>query len=159
MFVRPELVRRYAAWLERRRWAVVIGSVGFAIVCAIAASRLEVQADFSYLLPQDVRSVVDLRAIGKRARALPPANLDAADAQRAYRHALGAINEARGQLGQLAGEIDSGVKANDRSKLWMLTAKTREHLDRQLIVIAGELDAVDSWVWYAEQRAAVAPVR
>lgn len=98
-------------------------------------------------------------AIGKRARALPPANLDAADAQRAYRHALGAINEARGQLGQLAGEIDSGVKANDRSKLWMLTAKTREHLDRQLIVIAGELDAVDSWVWYAEQRAAVAPVR
>jgi len=47
-----------------------MGSIMFAAVAALGASRLQIFADFSYLLPQDVRSVTDLRAIGKRARVL-----------------------------------------------------------------------------------------
>jgi hypothetical protein len=64
------LARRYASWIEHRRWAILAGSLAFALVAAFGASRLRVLADFSYLLPQDVRSVTDLRAIGKRARVL-----------------------------------------------------------------------------------------
>ena len=112
MFVRPELVRRYAAWLERRRWAVVIGSVGFAIVCAIAASRLEVQADFSYLLPQDVRSVVDLRAIGKRARVLGTAMVVVEAADPAARRAAAAL--LRDKVARLP--LVSEVTFDDRAK-------------------------------------------
>jgi predicted RND superfamily exporter protein len=65
-----EFARRYASWIERRRWVIVIGSIAFAAVATFAASRLHVFADFSYLLPQDVRSVKDLREISKRARVL-----------------------------------------------------------------------------------------
>jgi predicted RND superfamily exporter protein len=65
-----KLARRYASWIEHRRWAIIVSSLVFAVVAAFGASRLRVLADFSYLLPQDVRSVTDLRAIGKRARVL-----------------------------------------------------------------------------------------
>ncbi|HEX4419607.1 MAG TPA: hypothetical protein VH165_16955, partial [Kofleriaceae bacterium] len=40
------------------------------MLATFGASQLQVFADFSYLLPQDVRSVTDLRAIGARARVL-----------------------------------------------------------------------------------------
>ncbi|HZJ63563.1 MAG TPA: hypothetical protein VFD36_08540, partial [Kofleriaceae bacterium] len=49
---------------------IVIASIAFAAVATFTASRLRIFADFSYLLPQDVRSVKDLREIGKRARVL-----------------------------------------------------------------------------------------
>src|SRR4051794_41309159 len=42
----------------------------FAALATLAASQLKIFADFSYLLPQDVRSVTDLRAISARARVL-----------------------------------------------------------------------------------------
>jgi len=42
----------------------------FAVLATFAAAQLRVFADFSYLLPQDVRSVTDLRAISARARVL-----------------------------------------------------------------------------------------
>lgn len=45
-------------------------SVCFAVGMGFVASRLQVFADFSYLLPQDSRSVQDLRAIGARARVI-----------------------------------------------------------------------------------------
>ncbi|HET9627498.1 MAG TPA: MMPL family transporter [Kofleriaceae bacterium] len=61
---------RYAAWIERRRWAIVVGSILFAGLAGWGASKLEVFSDFSYLLPQDVRAVTDLRAISARARVL-----------------------------------------------------------------------------------------
>jgi predicted RND superfamily exporter protein len=64
------LARRYASWIERQRWAIIAGSIVFAALATFAASQLRIFADFSYLLPQDVRSVTDLRAIGKRARVL-----------------------------------------------------------------------------------------
>jgi hypothetical protein len=66
----PEFARRYASWIERRRWWIILGSIAFAVVAGLTASRLTVFADFSYLLPQDVRSVKDLRAIEKRARVI-----------------------------------------------------------------------------------------
>jgi predicted RND superfamily exporter protein len=62
--------RQYASWIERRRWAIVVGSMVFAAIAAVGASQLRIFADFSYLLPQDVRSVTDLRAISARARVL-----------------------------------------------------------------------------------------
>jgi hypothetical protein len=65
-----EFARRYASWIERRRWAILIGSAVFAALATFGASQLRIFADFSYLLPQDVRSVTDLRAISKRARVL-----------------------------------------------------------------------------------------
>ncbi len=61
---------RYAGWLDRRRRWVIAGSLVFVALAALIASQLEVKADFSYLLPQDVRSVQDLRAIEKRARVI-----------------------------------------------------------------------------------------
>jgi predicted RND superfamily exporter protein len=64
--VGAKLARRYASWIEHRRWAIIASSLVFAAVAAFGASRLRILADFSYLLPQDVRSVTDLRAIGKR---------------------------------------------------------------------------------------------
>src|SRR5215475_1645559 len=65
-----KLARRYASWIEHRRSAIILGSLVFAALAGFAASKLRIFADFSYLLPQDVRSVTDLRAIGKRARVL-----------------------------------------------------------------------------------------
>jgi hypothetical protein len=61
---------RYAAWIERRRRWVIAASLVFVAGAAVIAARLEVKSDFSYLLPQDVRAVRDLRAIEKRARVI-----------------------------------------------------------------------------------------
>jgi predicted RND superfamily exporter protein len=65
-----EFARRYASWIERRRWAIIVGSLVFAAIATFAASQLRIFADFSYLLPQEARSVTDLRAISQRARVL-----------------------------------------------------------------------------------------
>jgi uncharacterized protein len=70
VIVGTEFARRYASWIERRRWAIIVGSIVFAAIATFVASQLRIFADFSYLLPQDVRSVTDLRAISKRARVL-----------------------------------------------------------------------------------------
>src|SRR5690348_1806991 len=90
VMTRADFARRYASWIERRRWAIIAGSIGFALLAALGASRLQVFADFSYLLPQNVRSVTDLNAIGKRARVLGTAMVavhaeDAAVRERAAR--------------------------------------------------------------------------
>lgn len=66
----PEFARLYASWIEHRRWKIIAVSIVFAAIAIFGASRLRIFADFSYLLPQDVRSVTDLRAIGERARVL-----------------------------------------------------------------------------------------
>jgi predicted RND superfamily exporter protein len=66
----PEvLARRYVAWLRRRALAVVAGSVvvlGLAVY--LIAYKLPLFADFSYLLPQDVPAVKDLRKLEARVR-------------------------------------------------------------------------------------------
>jgi predicted RND superfamily exporter protein len=64
------VAHRYALWIELNRWSIIVVSIGFAIVAAVTASRISVLSDFSYLLPQSVRSVQDLRAIEKRARVI-----------------------------------------------------------------------------------------
>ena len=61
---------RYAAWIDRHRVRILLGSGALALVLAAIAARLTVQADLSYLLPPDAPSVVQLRAIEQRARAL-----------------------------------------------------------------------------------------
>jgi predicted RND superfamily exporter protein len=64
------LARRYVAWLRRRALAVVAAHLvvlGFAIY--LIAYRLPLFADFSYLLPQDVPAVIDLRKLEARVKA------------------------------------------------------------------------------------------
>jgi predicted RND superfamily exporter protein len=65
-----EFARRYASWIERHRRAIIVASLVFAAIATLGASRLRIFSDLSYLLPQDTRSVSDLRAIGARARVL-----------------------------------------------------------------------------------------
>jgi predicted RND superfamily exporter protein len=65
-----DFARRYASWIERRRRAILAASIVFAAIAAFGASQLRLFSDLSYLLPQDSRSVRDLRAIGARARVL-----------------------------------------------------------------------------------------
>jgi predicted RND superfamily exporter protein len=62
------MLQRYVKWVERYRWAIVIGSIAIACAGGAVASKLSVLADFSYLLPQSARSVKDLRAIEQRTR-------------------------------------------------------------------------------------------
>ncbi|MDB4957863.1 MAG: exporters of the superfamily protein [Myxococcales bacterium] len=64
------MAHRYALWIELNRWSIVVASIAFTIIAAVTAMRITVLADFSYLLPQSVRSVQDLRAIEKRARVI-----------------------------------------------------------------------------------------
>lgn len=61
---------RYAAWIDRHRVAVLLGSLVVAVLSAVVASTLPVHSDFSYLLPPNTQSVKDLRALEKRARVL-----------------------------------------------------------------------------------------
>jgi len=64
------VARRYAAWIERYRWPIVVASIAVAAATGLVAARISIQADFSYLLPQSARSVRDLRAIEQRARVI-----------------------------------------------------------------------------------------
>ncbi len=57
----------------------MLGSIVFTVVAGLAAARLQVRADFSYLLPQSVRSVQDLRAIERRARVIGSAEVAVED--------------------------------------------------------------------------------
>src|SRR5215510_3619790 len=43
-----DFARRYASWIEHRRWAIVVGSLVFAALAIFGASQLQVFADFSY---------------------------------------------------------------------------------------------------------------
>ncbi len=64
------LARRYVAWLKRRALAVLIGHlVVLAAAIYLIAFRLPLFADFSYLLPQDVPAVRDLRKLESRVKA------------------------------------------------------------------------------------------
>ena len=104
--------RRYASWIERRRWAIIVGSIVFAAVAAVGAAQLRVFADFSYLLPQDVRSVTDLRAISKRARVLGTAMVVVESADPAARRQAAVM--LRDQIAQLP--LVSSVTFDDRAE-------------------------------------------
>ena len=63
------LARRYVAWLSQRALSVILGSV-LVVAGAIylIAFHLPLRADFSYLLPQDVPAVLDLRRLEARVK-------------------------------------------------------------------------------------------
>jgi len=110
--VGAEFARRYASWIERRRWAIILGSIAFAAVATFGASRLQIFADFSYLLPQDVRSVTDLRAIGKRARVLGTAMVAVEASDPAVRQRAATL--LRDKIASLP--LVSSVTFDDRAK-------------------------------------------
>jgi uncharacterized protein len=63
------LARRYVAWLRRRAGTVIVGSlVLLALAVYLIAYKLPLYADFSYLLPQDVPAVKDLRKLEARVK-------------------------------------------------------------------------------------------
>ncbi|HSD88395.1 MAG TPA: MMPL family transporter [Kofleriaceae bacterium] len=65
-----QLARRYVAWLARRASAVMAAyGVLLALALYLIAFRLPLFADFSYLLPQDVPAVRDLRKLESRVKA------------------------------------------------------------------------------------------
>ena len=80
-----DFARRYASWIERRRWAIITISIVFSALATFGATQLKILPDFSYLLPQNVRSVTDLREIGKRARVLGTAMVAVESADPALR--------------------------------------------------------------------------
>jgi hypothetical protein len=60
---------RYVAWLRRNASAIIaIHAVAFAAAIYLVAFRLPLYADFSYLLPQDVPAVRDLRRLESRVK-------------------------------------------------------------------------------------------
>src|SRR5512142_212134 len=61
---------RYVAWLRRHAAAIIAGHVlAFAAAVYLIAFHLPLYADFSYLLPQDVPAVRDLRRLEARVKA------------------------------------------------------------------------------------------
>ncbi len=64
------LARRYVGWLERHALAVLVGHLlMLAGAIYLIAFHLPLRADFSYLLPQDVAAVKDLRKLEARVKA------------------------------------------------------------------------------------------
>ncbi len=60
---------RYVVWVGRHAWAILAAHVVLlAAAIYLIACRLPLYADFSYLLPQDSESVVDLRRLEARAK-------------------------------------------------------------------------------------------
>jgi predicted RND superfamily exporter protein len=106
------LAKRYASWIERHRWSIIVGSILFTALAAFGAAQLRVFADFSYLLPQDVRSVTDLRAIGARARVLGTAMVAVESSDPAARRRAATLLRDRIALLPLV----SSVTFDDRAK-------------------------------------------
>ncbi|HUS27423.1 MAG TPA: MMPL family transporter [Kofleriaceae bacterium] len=66
-----QLARRYVAWLKRRVFVMIgvyVAVLGIALY--LIAFRLPLFADFSYLLPQDVPAVRDLRKLEARTKSV-----------------------------------------------------------------------------------------
>ena len=112
MKIGADVARRYASWFERRRWVIVIASIAFAVAAALGSARLHVFADFSYLLPQDVRSVTDLREISKRARVLGTAIVAVEASDPALRRQAAVL--LRDRIAKLP--LVSNVTLDDRAK-------------------------------------------
>lgn len=64
----PAVARRYVAWLDRRRRAVIALAALCAVGAALLCARLHLRADLSNLLPTSQRSVLDLDRLRHRAR-------------------------------------------------------------------------------------------
>src|SRR5689334_9456242 len=60
---------RYVHWVAQHAWAIIGAHIVLAAAAIyLIAFRLPLFADFSYLLPQDSPSVVDLRRLEARAK-------------------------------------------------------------------------------------------
>ena len=63
------LAARYVAWLDSRRAAMLVLSLLVLLLSLIGASRLDLRAEMSSLLPPSQRSVQDLETVQERGRA------------------------------------------------------------------------------------------
>lgn len=67
-----------------------------------------------------------------------------------YRNAITKIEDARQILKDVPTRIAAGVKSEDRDALPKLIDSLRERFEHDVIVVNGDLDAVDSWIANAE---------
>jgi uncharacterized protein len=66
-----QLARRYVAWLKRQVFAMIaVYAVVLGLALYLIAFKLPLFADFSYLLPQDVPAVRDLRKLEARTKSV-----------------------------------------------------------------------------------------
>jgi predicted RND superfamily exporter protein len=65
-FSREGFARKYASWVDSRRWPILIASLLVLAGSAILAKKLPVRTAVSSLLPRETRSVRDLEALKER---------------------------------------------------------------------------------------------
>src|SRR5215475_13611206 len=61
---------RYAKFIDRHRWPILVAALVLTGVSGFLASKLPLHGDFAYLLPQDAPSVVSLHELEKRVKNL-----------------------------------------------------------------------------------------
>ena len=129
----PDPARRYVRWLRRNAPAIIIGhALALAAAIYLIAYRLPLYADFSYLLPQDVAAVKDLRKLEARVKSsdtvLVVVNADSTE------HRAAAVRELTGGLAAIDPALVDRVDADDAETRAFL----RDH--RHLLVSLPELE-------------------
>src|SRR4051812_29991190 len=81
--VSSQRAKRFAAWIDEKRWSLIVLSLVIIVVGGFFASRMTLKSSLTALLPESTRSVRDLNAIELRARRFGTIHivLDAPDAQ------------------------------------------------------------------------------
>lgn len=104
-------VERFAAWLDRRRVAVLVVSLLIAVAGGLLASRMSIKSDLTNLLPPSQPSVRDLGAIQKRTRPFGTVQITVESADPAARSAAATALVAR--LAALPADLVAQVSADD----------------------------------------------
>ena len=60
------IARRYAEWVDARRWWLLVGALVIAVVGGLLTARLPIHGAVSHLLPRESRSVRDLLKLKQR---------------------------------------------------------------------------------------------
>ena len=134
----PEsLSRRYVAWVRRHTGLILAGhAVVLALALYLIAFRLPLFSDFSYLLPQDAPSVVDLRRLEARVQTTDTVLVIVQAPTAAVRAAAGA--EMAAGMRALPHEVIEHVDDSDAE----VRAFLRDH--RHLFVPLADLQQADA---------------
>jgi uncharacterized protein len=126
-------VDRYVAWLRRNAVAIIaVYAVAFAAAIYLVAFRLPLYADFSYLLPQDVPAVRDLRRLESRVKSTDTVLVIVRAPTPAAREA--AVQDLATGIGWIRPQLVERVDADDRDIRTFLEAH------RNVLVPLGDLE-------------------
>jgi hypothetical protein len=127
------VVDRYVAWLRRNASAIIaIYAVAFAAAIYLVAFRLPLYADFSYLLPQDVPAVRDLRRLESRVKSTDTVLAIVRAPTPAARTA--AVQDLAAGIGWIRPQLVERVDADDKAVRQFLQAH------RDVLVPLGDLE-------------------